>query len=271
MNLKIRDVAAINNADIAISKINVVGGVNASGKSTVSKILYCFLRQSSDVYCPDFEALMKSEGLGDFTQSDIKFTDNNTHVTDIFYIDTISVFDLKNLEILKTDHISHTKEALEDDSRCSPDCESLEKLKTFSFDDIDLTTPSGIKQIGIIQALLQNGKLSRDCFLIIDEPEANLHPAWQIRFAQVLVLLSKEFNIGLYINSNSPMFIEAVSLYAEYYDLLDETRFYLTQRQENDRFDFTRIPSGDMGAVYENLTKPYDELDRLRAKILFKE
>ena len=46
-NLEINDFGRINKADIEINKINVIGGVNSSGKSTASKLLYCFLKSKS--------------------------------------------------------------------------------------------------------------------------------------------------------------------------------------------------------------------------------
>lgn len=47
LNLKIDNLGPINNADIKIGKINVIGGLNATGKSTASKLLYCFLKGGS--------------------------------------------------------------------------------------------------------------------------------------------------------------------------------------------------------------------------------
>lgn len=47
MNLEIEGFGQINEAKIKIGKINVVGGINASGKSTASKLLYCFLKAMS--------------------------------------------------------------------------------------------------------------------------------------------------------------------------------------------------------------------------------
>lgn len=131
-------------------------------------------------------------------------------------------------------------------------------------------TASGIKQIGIIQILLSNRILNKDSFLIIDEPEINLHPDWQVKLAETLALLISKLNIHIYITSHSPMFIEAMSLYSEYYNLLDETNIYLTNKQDK-RFIFNKISADDMGAVYENLTRPYDELDIIKSKILFNE
>lgn len=45
--LEIKDVGPIINANIEISKINIIGGQNSTGKSTASKLLYCFLRANS--------------------------------------------------------------------------------------------------------------------------------------------------------------------------------------------------------------------------------
>ena len=131
-------------------------------------------------------------------------------------------------------------------------------------------TASGIKQIGIIQLLLGNRKLKENSFLIIDEPEVNLHPEWQVKLAEILVVLAKNLNIYIYINTHSPMFIEAMSLYSQYYDLLEDTNIYLTEKHRTGGFTFKKIDSNDMGAVYENLSRPYDDLDEIKAKLLFK-
>ncbi|MBQ6512537.1 AAA family ATPase [Methanobrevibacter sp.] len=268
MNLKLNNIGPISQADISIAKINLVGGANSSGKSTVSKILYSYLKSQKDD--ESLEYLMDSEGITDFNDSDISFN-VNFNPEEVFYIESISMLDLKDLEILRIDHIKTIKDALESDgdSQNQKINEILSKIQDIIKKDCSKADSSGIKEIGIIQILLQNGSLKENAFLIIDEPEANLHPSWQIKFAEILVLLVKELNIHIYLNSHSPMFIEAISLYTQYYGLLDETNFYLTENI-GDKFNFKKINPKNMGAVYENLTKPYDELDKLKAEILFK-
>ena len=265
LNLKINNARSINKADINISKINVVGGVNSSGKTTVSKLLYCFLKSQIDDESVDY--LMDSEDLSDLKESEISFN-GDFHPSEIFYIDNLSVFDLKDLDILRVNHIVHIKEALENDNidNSSDITSNIDKII-----QCDSLNSAGIKEIGIIKRLLQSNQLKENSFLIMDEPESSLHPEWEIKFAEILILLVKELNIHIYLNSHSPMFIEAISLYSQYYDLLNETNFYLTQKQDNGKYNFKIINPKNMGEVYENLTSPYDELDKLKAKILFKE
>ena len=47
MTLLLNDFGPIIESKIDIGKITVIGGENATGKSTTSKILYCFLRANS--------------------------------------------------------------------------------------------------------------------------------------------------------------------------------------------------------------------------------
>ena len=130
-----------------------------------------------------------------------------------------------------------------------------------------VNTSSGIKQIGILQLLLIYNKLSSGSFLIIDEPEVNLHPDWQFKFAEILVLLAKELDIVVYINSHSPMFIESIAAFTEFYNMQDEVNYYLTEKSEiEDKYNFIKIPSNKLFKIYNNLGNVYDLIDELRLK-----
>lgn len=263
--LKISDFAAINNAEIDISRINVIGGVNSSGKTLVSKLLYCCLKSLNGEELND---LMAGEGLANCSRNKVDFKLRT--YSDIFYLENIAIMDLLDSDFINSSHIRHVKECLEIENAGKSD-EIISKIQEIIERDCSSLSSAGIKQIGVIQILLENGSLNKNSFLIIDEPESNLHHDWQIRFAEILVLLTKELNITLYLNSYSPIFIEAMSLYAQYYGLLESTNFYLTKKQADGRFDFRKINPKNMGEVYEDLTRPYDELDKIKAEILFRE
>ena len=47
MNLHLKNLGLIDEVNIEISKITVVADHNATGKSTLSKVLYSFLRSNS--------------------------------------------------------------------------------------------------------------------------------------------------------------------------------------------------------------------------------
>ena len=124
-------------------------------------------------------------------------------------------------------------------------------------------TASGIKQIGIIQLLLANRQLKDNCVLIIDEPEVNLHPEWQMKFAEILTLIASRLNVSIYINTHSPLFVEAVNTFADYYDLSDETTYHLAERK-GDLYDIHEIPEDNLSKLYDNLGRPYLKLDMLK-------
>ena len=146
------------------------------------------------------------------------------------------------------------------------DAMSFIKSYKKNLETYNTSTPSGIKQIGIIQLLLLNNKLKKGSYLIIDEPEVNLHPEWQFKFAEILVLLAKELDITIYLNSHSPMFIEAIEVLTMYYDLENETNFYLTEKQDNDKYNFVKIDYDNLFELYDNLAKPYDAIEVYRLK-----
>ena len=53
------------------------------------------------------------------------------------------------------------------------------------------TTATGITNIGIIGLLIERKLINERTVLFIDEPEANLHPAWQVLMAELLLKLAQ--------------------------------------------------------------------------------
>ena len=105
------------------------------------------------------------------------------------------------------------------------------KKQEVEFDLNNVAT--GIKSFGIIQLLLQKGILNSNSLLIIDEPEVHLHPTWQVKYAEILVRLSKEFAIPIVLTSHSPYFIEAIEAYSKKHKYEDSTNFYFAKKNED--------------------------------------
>lgn len=435
LTLEIKYFGRIHYAKLELNKLNVIGGINSSGKSTASKLLYCFLKANSlkrldyvkeeaiplmntiinivanpqpygdhglpdafsleddfseildtyqtakkaykkirhlfeidfifdqmieradgliriirnaynDYSVPIFKLIWENESLssfkgisnlqGDFFKCSIingevyyykelsynfeqylndefeKFNDaegyyssygNFSFLTDVFYLDSFSIFDMKFQDPRYMEHIQYLTDNLRDaDDEVVKNIESVqEKIDNiisgqfnsspneFSFvpeegytlvkvsqggDENTIpksistdNTSSGIKQIGVIQLLLANHKLKPGTFLIIDEPEVNLHPEWQFKFAEILVLLAKELDVVVYLNSHSPMFIESIDAFSEYYNFEDSINYYLTQESNvKGEYSFRRIKNDELYKIYDNLGRPYDLIDQLRLK-----
>lgn len=118
---------------------------------------------------------------------------------------------------------------------------------------------AGLKIFVVIQTLLENGSLKEGDVLLIDEPEVNLHPEWQIILAEVLVLLHKELGLFLYINSHSPYFIRAIEVKMAHNKLTREGKYYLTVKDGDGLYNVEDV-SDHTERIYELLYKPLEEL-----------
>ena len=74
--------------------------------------------------------------------------------------------------------------------------------------------------------LIENGFLDENSLLLIDEPEAHLHPQWIVEFARILVLLNKELGTKVMVASHNPDMIAALQSISHAEGIDGMTRFY---------------------------------------------
>ncbi|MGE5341943.1 MAG: AAA family ATPase [Candidatus Omnitrophota bacterium] len=122
---------------------------------------------------------------------------------------------------------------------------------------------SGIKCLGAIHILLLKGFIIRKSLLVIDEPETNMHPQWQVRFAELIVKLVKEGN-HILLTSHSPYLIEALELYAGKRLDKDSVNFYLADKENNAFISRIYNVTNDPSPIFDRLSKPFDELEELQ-------
>jgi predicted ATPase len=118
---------------------------------------------------------------------------------------------------------------------------------------------AGIKTFIIIKRLLELGEIKERNILILDEPEIHLHPAWQLQFAEILVLLQKEFNLTILLTTHSPYFLNAVEVFGEKHGIKELLNFYLAE--SNGDVSDVREVTDSIDTIYKQLAMPFQKLE----------
>lgn len=119
---------------------------------------------------------------------------------------------------------------------------------------------TGLKSFTMLKILLENGTIKRNGTIILDEPEIHLHPEWQLIFAEVIVLLQKQFDLHILLNTHSPYFLKAIETYTAKYEIADKCKYYLTSVNEESSTleDVTTYTE----KIYQKLAIPLETLKR---------
>jgi AAA15 family ATPase/GTPase len=120
---------------------------------------------------------------------------------------------------------------------------------------------AGLKVFVIIKRLLENGQIREKGVLILDEPEIHLHPDWQLKFAEILVLLQKEFNLTILLTTHSPYFLEAIEVYGKKHGVDDRCNYYLAEVKD-DTADVREV-NGNLNDIYRQLASPFRKLENI--------
>ena len=132
------------------------------------------------------------------------------------------------------------------------------------FDLKDCAT--GVKSFSILQLLLKNGFLQKDTLLIIDEPEAHLHPQWIVEYARMIVLLHKEIGVKFFVASHSTDMISAIRYIAAKEEVQDKLNFYLAEDSEGTPYEYTYRDLGlDIDPIFKSFNKSLDKIDEYGA------
>lgn len=130
------------------------------------------------------------------------------------------------------------------------------------FPDQDIAldnTASGIMIFLELSRLIGNGTIKPNSTLIIDEPETNLHPEKQVALARVLVRLSKEMNIKLFLSSHNIYFIRALEVALQEEDI--ENYHFYSMKKDSDSHLYTAVDvSENLEVIYDDLYRPMEDL-----------
>lgn len=127
---------------------------------------------------------------------------------------------------------------------------------------------TGSKMYSIIKILLEKGLLDSSTMLILDEPEAHLHPQWQNAFAETIAMLVKKQNINVLLTTHSPNFVLALDAFMRKYGIQEKTNFYQTHIREDGFIDYV-CTNDDIGVIYQDFTNYLSEMKMLRERYLY--
>lgn len=122
---------------------------------------------------------------------------------------------------------------------------------------------TGLKSVALLEYAIRIGALQKNDILILDEPEINLHPEWQMVYARALVCLRKMYNLTLLITTHSPYFLRAVECFCDLNGVMDILNVYSVRRDSKQKHVIDDVMASEYGMseLYEILSAPFDRLE----------
>lgn len=124
---------------------------------------------------------------------------------------------------------------------------------------------TGSKMISILKILIGKGALNDKTMLILDEPEAHLHPSWQNLFAEMIAILVKELKVTVLLTTHSSNFMLALDAFMRKYELYEVSHFYQTKKTKSVFVDYECVDN-NMDVIYQDFLKYFSEMKYLRSE-----
>lgn len=122
---------------------------------------------------------------------------------------------------------------------------------------------TGMRALSSLALLHAYGSLNEDTVLIIDEPEAHLHPAWIVEYARILVLVAKRLRVRLLIASHSPDMMEALRAFTLSANFAANTHFYFASAADTP-YQFVYTDHGvKIGEIFDSFNTSFSGIESL--------
>lgn len=107
--------------------------------------------------------------------------------------------------------------------------------------------------------LIKGGSATYNSLLIIDEPEVNLHPKWQIFYAEIVCELVS-MGVDIIITTHSPYIIDALKHYSDKTGI--DNQFYLTERFPDEDYTYFVDITHNISLAINLLAAPLRDLNQ---------
>ena len=122
---------------------------------------------------------------------------------------------------------------------------------------------TGVQAFAFLQLLLKKGLINDRSLIIIDEPEAHLHPQWIVEYAKVLVELNKKTKARFFIATHSTDMVSALRYISEKEDTLDHLSYYRAVPTDADAYTYDYQAMGtDIEPIFESFNKSYELIEK---------
>ncbi|MDR1469898.1 MAG: ATP-binding protein [Spirochaetaceae bacterium] len=224
------------------------------------------------------------------------FSDNAGIINNVLYIDTPFILDENEYGYFLIEEYGHRQHLRESLSQSSDGMSAVDEILAkqrlqrillnirnvingefqqvegdWMFQENGLNEPlgmfslsTGMKPFLIIKRLMEAGEIKEHSVLVFDEPEIHLHPEWQLKYAELLVLLQKEYNLTILLTTHSPYFLNAIEVYSKKNNISARCNYYLTDTQGD--IGTIEDVTENIDLVYQKLARPFQELENLRYK-----
>ena len=119
-----------------------------------------------------------------------------------------------------------------------------------------VTAAAGVANIGVLAMLIERKVIDHGTMLFIDEPEAHLHPGWQVVVAQALFQLARE-GVRVVLATHSLDILKWLEVHLK--ENPDEERHVALNRFPDPAFNDEDL-AAKLASIKEDLTKPFVEL-----------
>lgn len=136
-------------------------------------------------------------------------------------------------------------------------------FKTNQGIEIDLRDcATGIKSFAIINFLVKNKTINDKTLLILDEPEAHLHPQWIVEYGRMLTLINKHIGAKVFVATHSPDMVQSLK-YIPKKEKIEEgnINFYLAKQSSNFQFNFKHLGE-DVSEIFDSFNISYEKLEQ---------
>ena len=120
---------------------------------------------------------------------------------------------------------------------------------------------AGLKTFILLKELILGKTLKENGTIIFDEPEIHLHPEWQIKLAELIVLIQKEYGMHIVLTTHSPYFLYALEVFSTKYGISEKTNYYFSQRQQGSIL--VNNIGKNLEVIYNELNTPFQTLEDL--------